>query len=208
MDMQALLFAAGAYLIGSTPFAVIVSRVMGLEDPRSYGSGNPGATNVLRSGNKIAAALTLLGDGAKGWFAVWLAERLQAPADVVAVAAIAVFLGHVFSVWLRFKGGKGVATAAGVLFAIDWRVGLAVLVVWLAVVVVSRYSSLGGIVAAVFAPAAVYYVSGFSSIFLATVAMGAILLWRHESNIRKLLNGEERRIGDAKKEGEGAEQPS
>jgi len=206
--MQALLFAAGAYLIGSTPFAVIVSRVMGLEDPRSYGSGNPGATNVLRSGNKVAAALTLLGDGAKGWFAVWLAERLQAPADVVAVAAIAVFLGHVFSVWLRFKGGKGVATAAGVLFAIDWRVGLAVLVVWLAVVAASRYSSLGGIVAAVFAPAAVYYVSGFSSIFLATVAMGAILLWRHESNIRKLLNGEERRIGDAKKEGEGAEQPS
>ena len=208
MDMQALLFAAGAYLIGSTPFAVIVSRVMGLEDPRSYGSGNPGATNVLRSGNKVAAALTLLGDGAKGWFAVWLAERLQAPADVVAVAAIAVFLGHVFSVWLRFKGGKGVATAAGVLFAIDWRVGLAVLLIWLAVVALSRYSSLGGIVAAVFAPAAVYYVSGFTSIFLATVAMGAILLWRHESNIRKLLNGEERRIGDAKKEGEGAEQPS
>ena len=208
MDMQALLFAAGAYLIGSTPFAVIVSRVMGLEDPRSYGSGNPGATNVLRSGNKVAAALTLLGDGAKGWFAVWLAERLQAPADVVAVAAIAVFLGHVFSVWLRFKGGKGVATAAGVLFAIDWRVGLAVLLIWLAVVALSRYSSLGGIVAAVFAPAAVYYVSGFTSIFLATVAMGAILLWRHESNIRKLLNGEERRIGEAKKEGEGAEQPS
>ena len=208
MDMQALLFAAGAYLIGSTPFAVIVSRVMGLEDPRSYGSGNPGATNVLRSGSKVAAALTLLGDAAKGWFAVWLAERLEAPADVVAVAAIAVFLGHVFSVWLRFKGGKGVATAAGVLFAIDWRVGLAVLLVWLAVVAVSRYSSLGGIVAAVFAPAAVYYVTGFSSFFLATVAMGAILLWRHESNIRKLLNGEERRIGEAKKEGEGAEQPS
>src|SRR6185369_7650953 len=126
---------AGAYLIGSTPFAVIVSRVMGLEDPRSYGSGNPGATNVLRSGSKVAAVLTLLGDAAKGWFAVWLAERLQAPADVVAV----------------------VATAAGVLFAIDWRVGLAVLLVWLAVVAVSRYSSLGGIVAAVFAPAAVYY---------------------------------------------------
>jgi len=208
MDMQALLFAAGAYLIGSTPFAVLVSRAMGLEDPRSYGSGNPGATNVLRSGSKLAAVLTLLGDAAKGWFAVWLAERLQAPADVVAVVAIAVFLGHVFSVWLRFKGGKGVATAAGVLFAIDWRVGLAVLLVWLAVVAVSRYSSLGGIVAAVFAPAAVYYVSGFTSIFLATVAMGAILLWRHESNIRKLLNGEERRIGEAKKEGEGAEQPS
>lgn len=206
--MQALLFAVGAYLIGSIPFAVIVSRLMGLEDPRSYGSGNPGATNVLRSGSKLAAALTLLGDAAKGWFAVWLAGKLEAPPDVVAVVAIAVFLGHVFSVWLRFKGGKGVATAAGVLLAIDWRVGLAVLLAWLAVVVASRYSSLGAIVAAVFAPAAVYYVSGFSSIFLAVVAMGAILLWRHEANIRKLLSGEERRIGDAKKEGEGAEQPS
>ena len=152
--------------------------------------------------------LTLAGDAGKGWFAVWLAQKLEAPVDVVAVVALAVFLGHVFSVWLRFKGGKGVATAAGVLFAIDWRVGLAVLVVWLVVVIVSRYSSLGGVVAAVFAPVAMFYATGPDSFFLATVAMGAILLWRHESNIRKLLRGEERRIGEAKKDSEGAEQPS
>jgi glycerol-3-phosphate acyltransferase PlsY len=206
--MQALLYAAGAYLIGSIPFAVVVSRAMGLEDPRSYGSGNPGTTNVLRSGNKVAAVLTLAGDAGKGWFAVWLAQKLEAPVDVVAVVALAVFLGHVFPVWLRFKGGKGVATAAGVLFAIDWRVGLAVLAVWLVVVIASRYSSLGGVVAAVFAPAAMFYVAGPDSFFLATVAISAILLWRHESNIRKLLRGEERRIGEAKKDSEGAEQPS
>ena len=126
---------------------------------------------------------------------------------MVAVAAIAMFLRRLPGV-AAFNGAKGVATAAGVLLASDWRVGLAVVVVWLAVVVASRSSSRGAIVAAGFSPAAVYFVSGFSSIFLATVAMGAILLWRHESNIRKLLNGEERRIGEAKKEGEGAEQPS
>ncbi|APV49560.1 glycerol-3-phosphate acyltransferase [Betaproteobacteria bacterium GR16-43] len=205
--MQALLFALAAYLVGSIPFAVVVSRAMGLEDPRKYGSGNPGATNVLRSGSKAAAVLTLLGDAAKGWFAVWLALHLESPADVVAVVAIAVFLGHVFSVFLRFQGGKGVATAVGVLLALDWRVGLAALAVWLAVVIVTRYSSLGSVVAALFAPAAYYYVAGFGSAFLATVAMSAILLWRHESNIRKLVRGEESRLGEAKKEA-GAEQPT
>lgn len=129
--MESLLFALGAYLIGSIPFAVVVSRLMGLADPRSYGSGNPGATNVLRSGSKLAALLTLAGDAAKGWFAVWLALRLGAAEDVVAVVAMAVLLGHVFSFWLRFQGGKGVSTAAGVLFALDWRIGLAVVVAWL-----------------------------------------------------------------------------
>ena len=205
--MQVLPYALGAYLIGSIPFAVLVSRLMGLEDPRSYGSGNPGATNVLRSGNRIAALLTLLGDGAKGWFAVWLAQRLEASPELVAVVALCVFLGHVFPVWLRFHGGKGVATAAGVLLAIDWRVGLAVLAVWVAVVVASRYSSLGAIVAALFAPAAMFYVGGPGSPFAAAVAMSAILLWRHEANIRKLARGEERRIGEEKKEDHGAEQP-
>lgn len=205
--MDVLLYALGGYLIGSVPFAVIVSRVMGLEDPRSYGSGNPGATNVLRSGNKLAAALTLLGDAAKGWFAVWLARALEAPAEIVAVTAVAAFLGHVFPVWLRFHGGKGVATAAGVLLAIDWRMGLAVLAVWLAVVVVTRFSSLGAVVAAFFAPAATGYVFGLGPYFLAVVTMGALLLWRHEANIRKLLRGEERRIGEGKKEGESAGQP-
>jgi glycerol-3-phosphate acyltransferase PlsY len=198
--MDALLHAAAGYLIGSIPFAVVVSRVMGLEDPRSYGSGNPGATNVLRSGNKLAALLTLLGDAAKGFFAVWLALRLGASQDLAAITALAVFLGHVFSAWLRFQGGKGVATAAGVLLAIDWRLGMAVLGLWLAVVVTTRYSSLGAIVGAVFAPAATWYLFGMGPYFLATLAMGAVLLWRHEGNIRKLLHGEERRIGEGKKD--------
>lgn len=203
--MESLLFAFGAYLIGSIPFAVLVSRLMGLEDPRSYGSGNPGATNVLRSGNKLAALLTLAGDAAKGWFAVWLALRLGAAEDVVAVVAMAVLLGHVFSFWLRFQGGKGVSTAAGVLFALDWRIGLAVLVAWLTVVVVSRFSSLGAVVAALFAPLATYFLLGTGPCLIAVLGMSALLLWRHEANIRKLARGEERRIGEGKDNG--AEQP-
>jgi acyl phosphate:glycerol-3-phosphate acyltransferase len=196
--MIALVAAVVAYLIGSIPFAVIVSRVMGLPDPRSFGSGNPGATNVLRSGSKAAAILTLAGDALKGWVAVWVAVRLGLAAEVVAVVALAAFLGHVFPVWLRFKGGKGVATAAGVIFAIDWRVGLAVVVVWLTIVVVSRYSSLGALVAALFAPVAVYTLDGAGPILVATCVMCAILVWRHEANIRKLLRGEESRIGEKK----------
>jgi acyl phosphate:glycerol-3-phosphate acyltransferase len=207
MHMDAFFYAVSGYLIGSIPFAVVVSRVMGLEDPRSYGSGNPGATNVLRSGNKLAALLTLVGDAAKGFFAVWLALRLEASPELVAITALTVFLGHVFSFWLRFQGGKGVATAAGVLVALDWRIGLAVLGAWLAVVITTRYSSLGAVVGAFFAPAATYYVLGAGPVFLATLAMGAILLWRHEANIRKLLNGEESRIGEGKKDDASAGQP-
>ena len=146
---------------------------MGLPDPRSFGSGNPGATNVLRSGSKAAAVLTLAGDALKGWVAVWAAIRLGLAPEVVAVVALAAFLGHVFPVWLRFKGGKGVATAAGVIFAIDWRVGLAVVVVWLTVVVVSRYSSLGALCAALFAPVAVYHPGGAGPVLLATCVMCA-----------------------------------
>ena len=198
--MEALLCAAGGYLIGSIPFAIVVSKVMGLPDPRGYGSGNIGATNVLRSGNKLAAFLTLSGDAAKGWFAVWLAQRLDASTDLVAVVAVAVFLGHVFTVWLRFQGGKGVATAAGVLVALDWRLALAVVVVWLTLVVLSRYSSLSAVAAALFAPVAVYYFLGSGPVLLAMVAISAILIWRHEANIRKLLRGEERRIGEPEKE--------
>jgi glycerol-3-phosphate acyltransferase PlsY len=205
--MDPLLHAVAGYLIGSIPFAVVVSRVMGLEDPRSYGSGNPGATNVLRSGNKLAALLTLLGDAAKGYFAVWLALRLDAAPELVAITALAVFLGHAFSFWLRFHGGKGVATAAGVLMALDWRIGLTVLGVWVAVVVATRYSSLGSILAALAAPAVVYYMLGAGPVFLAIVAMSAILLWRHEANIRKLLHGEESRIGEGKKDDASAGQP-
>jgi len=196
--MALLLCALGAYLLGSIPFAVVVSRAMGLEDPREYGSGNPGATNVLRSGNKLAALLTLLGDGAKGWLAVWLARHFEAGDAVVAVVALAVFLGHLFPAWLRFKGGKGVATAAGVLLALDWRLGVAIVALWLVVVVATRFSSLGALVAALLAPAGAWHFLGFGPAFLATIAMSALLIWRHEGNIRKLLRGEERRIGQAK----------
>src|SRR6185436_41094 len=143
MAMTAFLCALGGYLAGSIPFAVVVSRVMALPDPRTYGSGNIGATNVLRSGNRLAAFLTLLGDAAKGWAAVLVAQALGLPLELVALVGLAAFLGHVFPVWLRFCGGKGVATAAGVLLAFDWRLGLAVLVAWIAVVAATRYSSLG-----------------------------------------------------------------
>lgn len=196
--MIAFLAVAAAYLVGSIPFAVVVSRAMGLPDPRSFGSGNPGATNVLRSGSKAAAVLTLAGDALKGWVPVWAAIGLGLAEEVVAAVALAAFLGHVFSVWLRFRGGKGVATAAGAILALDWRVGAAALFTWLAVVLATRYSSLGSIVAAIVAPAAVYGWRGPGALFAATCAMCAVLLWRHEGNIRKLLRGEESRIGEKK----------
>jgi len=196
--MIAFLAVVAAYLVGSIPFAVVVSRAMGLPDPRSFGSGNPGATNVLRSGSKAAAVLTLAGDALKGWLPVWAAIALGLAEEVVAAVALAAFLGHVFSVWLRFRGGKGVATAAGAILALDWRVGAAALFTWLAVVLATRYSSLGSIVAAIVAPAAVYGWRGPGALFAATCAMCAVLLWRHEGNIRKLLRGEESRIGEKK----------
>jgi len=196
--MTALLAAALAYLVGSIPFAVVVSRAMGLPDPRSFGSGNPGATNVLRSGSKLAAILTLAGDALKGWLPVWVAIRLDLGELVVAVVVVAAFLGHVFSVWLRFKGGKGVATAAGAILAADWRVGAAAMVAWLGVAVATRYSSLASIVGAIVAPAAVWGWRGFGPLFLATCVLCAVLVWRHEANIRKLLRGEESRIGEKK----------
>ena len=196
--MTALLAAALAYLVGSIPFAVVVSRAMGLPDPRSFGSGNPGATNVLRSGSKLAAILTLAGDALKGWLPVWVAIRLDLGELVVAVVVVAAFLGHVFSVWLRFKGGKGVATAAGAILAADWRVGAAAMVAWLGVAVATRYSSLASIVGGIVAPAAVWGWRGFGPLFVATCVLCAVLVWRHEGNIRKLLRGEESRIGEKK----------
>ena len=140
--MTAFFYALGGYLAGSIPFAVVVSRILALPDPRTYGSKNIGATNVLRSGNRMAAVLTLLGDALKGWAVVLTARLVGAPEEVVAIAAFAAFLGHLFPVWLRFKGGKGVATAAGVLIALDWRLGSACLVAWLLVVAVTRYDLL------------------------------------------------------------------
>ena len=196
--MTAFLYALGGYLAGSIPFAVLLSRMMGLADPRTYGSGNIGATNVLRSGHRLAALLTLVGDAGKGWAAVLVARALDASDELVAVVAIAAFLGHVFPVWLRFRGGKGVATAAGVLIALDWRIGLAVIVAWLAIAVVSRYSSLAAIVAALVAPVAAWYFIGAGPVLAAVVAMSVVLVARHRANIAKLLRGEESRIGDKK----------
>jgi glycerol-3-phosphate acyltransferase PlsY len=203
MAMTAFLCALGGYLAGSIPFALLVSRVMALPDPRTYGSGNIGATNVLRSGNRIAALLTLIGDAAKGWAAVLVARSLALPDELVALVGFAAFLGHLFPVWLRFRGGKGVATAAGVLIAFDWRLGLAVALAWLTVVVVSRYSSLGSIVAALFAPFAAWHILGAGPMFAATVAMSILLVARHHANIAKLARGEESRIGQKKTDNAG-----
>ncbi|MDX2218141.1 MAG: glycerol-3-phosphate 1-O-acyltransferase PlsY [Burkholderiales bacterium] len=202
--MTSLLIAITlGYFIGAIPFAVVVSRAMRLPDPRTYGSSNPGATNVLRSGSKVAAILTLLGDAVKGWVAVVLAQHfapqfgLDAPA--IALVGLAAFLGHLFPVWLGFKGGKGVATAAGVLIAFSGWLGLATIGVWLAVVVISRYSSLGALVAAVFAPIGAAFWLSQGVYLLVVILMSALLIWRHAANIRKLANGEESRIGDKKK---------
>ncbi len=199
-----LLAALAAYLIGSLSFAVLVSRVMGLADPRSYGSQNPGATNVLRSGNKAAAALTLLLDGVKGWLPVWAVVRYGAAYGLgdgtLAMVALAAFAGHVWPVFFRFKGGKGVATAAGVLLGIEPVLGLATFATWLIVAFFTRYSSLAALASAVFAPA--YYFLGNQvvwlidiQVLLATVIMSGILVWRHQANIAKLMRGEESRIG-------------
>ena len=192
--MTAFLYALGGYLAGSIPFAVIVSRVMRLPDPRTYGSKNIGATNVLRSGSRIAALATLVGDAMKGWIAVLVAQALGADEEFMALVGLCAFLGHVFPVWLRFRGGKGVATAAGVLIALDWRMGLAVIVVWLTVAVVSRYSSLGAITAALFAPAAAWFFLGAGPTLAAVAAMSVLLIARHRENIAKLVRGEESRI--------------
>jgi glycerol-3-phosphate acyltransferase PlsY len=205
--MTPLLYALGGYLAGSIPFAVLVSRILGMPDPRTYGSKNIGATNVLRSGNRLAALLTLVGDAGKGWLAVLVARMLGGGDELAAIVGFFAFLGHVFPVWLRLRGGKGVATAAGVLIALDWRVGLAVIVVWLAVAAASRYSSLGAIVAALFAPVATWFFLGFGPYFAAVVAMSVLLVVRHRTNIVKLARGEESRIGEKKKDAAQATAP-
>jgi glycerol-3-phosphate acyltransferase PlsY len=196
-----------SYLLGSIPFAVLMSKAFGLADPRTYGSGNPGATNVLRSGKKAAAALTLLGDAGKGWLAVMLA-RYFGPYDeghltLMALAGLAVFLGHVFPVFLRFKGGKGVATALGVLLGFNFILGLAVLATWFLVAYLFRYSSLAALVAAASAPLyGVFPIFLQNKLLLATFIMSSLLIWRHKSNIKNLLDGTESKIGSKKSEGQ------
>lgn len=201
--MFTLLFVVAAYLIGSISFAVVVTRLMGLSDPRTYGSKNPGATNVLRSGNKAAAVLTLLGDAAKGWLAVWLAKKFGPQFGVedsgVALVAVAVFLGHLWPVFFRFVGGKGVATALGILIAINGWLGLATMVTWLVIAYAFRYSSLAAIVASVFAVFYYGLLFGFDVILVAVVVMSALLLYRHGANIGNLIAGKESKLGSKKK---------
>ena len=203
--MATVVFTVAAYLIGSLSFAVIVSRLFALPDPRSYGSGNPGATNVLRTGRKLAAALTLAGDCGKGALAVLLARLFAANYGVdtsgIALVALAVFLGHVWPVFFRFRGGKGVATALGILCAIDPWLGLATLASWFVIVLIFRMVSLASIVAAVLAPFYTGWLFGVASPLLpAVLAIAALLVYRHKENILRLIAGEETRIGANKRE--------
>ncbi|QNP49300.1 glycerol-3-phosphate 1-O-acyltransferase PlsY [Diaphorobacter aerolatus] len=203
-----IIVTIAAYLVGSLSFAVIVSRVMGLNDPRTYGSKNPGATNVLRSGSKPAAVLTLLLDAVKGWLPVvlvrWFGPQYGLEEGTVAAVALAAFLGHLWPVFFKFKGGKGVATAAGVLLGISGWLGLATLATWLIIAVFFRYSSLASLVAAVFAP--FFYVLGGGQawvmdarIGVAIAIMSGLLIYRHRENIGRLLAGKESKIGASKK---------
>ncbi|RQO57352.1 glycerol-3-phosphate acyltransferase [Paucibacter sp. KBW04] len=194
-----LLAALGGYLIGSLSFAVIISRAMGLSDPRSYGSGNPGATNVLRSGNKAAAILTLVFDALKGYVPVLLVTlfgaRFGLGEGTAALVGLGAFLGHLWPVFFRFEGGKGVATAAGVILALNPLLGLATLATWLIIAYFSRYSSLAALTAAGFAPFYEMLIWGTGPIVGVLVLMALLLVWRHEANIKKLLNGTESKIG-------------
>ncbi len=201
--MNTALLAVAAYLIGSVSFAVIVSRAFALPDPRTYGSGNPGATNVLRSGRKSAAAITLLGDALKGWLAVWLAVRYASPGDTeltMALAALLAVIGHMYPVFHRFQGGKGVATALGVLFGLHGYIALGTVSTWIIMVVFFRMSSLASITAAAFAPFATWMFYGLSHAFFASVVVMAILLiYRHHANIKKIFNGTESKLGQKAK---------
>jgi len=204
--MTTLLLIIAAYLIGSISFAVVVSKFYGLADPRTYGSGNPGATNVLRSGNKGAAIWTLVGDAFKGWLAVFLVDHFQQQlglgdqADqVIALVAVAVFVGHLWPVFFKFVGGKGVATALGVLLALNVWLGLATLVTWLVVAYAFRYSSLAALIASVFAPFYYGLLFGAEPQLAAVLAMSGLLIWRHAKNIANLIAGKESRIGSKAK---------
>lgn len=201
--LYATIAAIIAYLLGSIPFAIIMSKLFGLQDPRQFGSGNPGATNVLRSGNKKAAILTLLGDALKGYIVVFIALQVFANYSyVVAIVSLAVFLGHIYSIFLRFKGGKGVATAIGVLLALTPLLALTLIFIWLLMAILFRYSSLAAIVAAAAAPLLYLqlYTYHFHNAYLLTISIiSIILVYKHKTNIHKLLTGKESKIGSKKK---------
>jgi glycerol-3-phosphate acyltransferase PlsY len=197
--LNSLIFAGAAYLIGSVSFAIVVSKIFRLADPRTFGSGNPGATNVLRTGNKAAAALTLLGDCVKGVvpvaLAVYFDERLALGDAGIALVSIAVFAGHLWPLFFRFKGGKGVATALGVLLGLNPILGLATLSTWIVIAYAFRYSSLAALISALFAPFYYTLLFGLNPIGFAVVVMSALLIWRHRSNIGNLIAGKESKIG-------------
>lgn len=191
--MNPVLWAIIGYLLGAIPFGVVITRAMGLGDLRRIGSGNIGATNVLRTGNRGAAAATLLLDSGKGAVAVLLARGFEGP-EAAIIAGLAAFVGHVFPVWLRFQGGKGVATFLGTLLALDWRVGLAACAIWLAVALGGRISSLAALVAAIATPGLAWWLDG-PHMGWATGVMAVVILLRHQSNIQRILAGTEPRIG-------------
>jgi acyl phosphate:glycerol-3-phosphate acyltransferase len=197
--LPSLAFVVAGYLIGSISFAVIVSKAMGLPDPHDYGSGNPGATNVLRTGNKAAAALTLFGDGAKGWLAVFLAQNFGTSFGVadwtVPAVALAAFIGHLFPVFHGFAGGKGVATAAGIMIALSWPVGLVLTAIWLVMAFGFKISSVAALTASFLAPIGAFYAFGNTPAAWIWVPIAALLFWRHRTNIQQLLSGKERIIG-------------
>ncbi|MCC7040855.1 MAG: glycerol-3-phosphate 1-O-acyltransferase PlsY [Burkholderiales bacterium] len=197
--LTALMTVIGAYLVGSISFAMVASRAFGLPDPHDYGSGSPGATNVLRTGNRKAALLTLVGDAVKGWLGVaaaqWVAARAGTPDWTVPAAALAVFLGHLYPVYYRFRGGKGVSTAAGVVFALHWPFGLGLLVVWAVMAFGFKISSLAALTAAALLPLGAFYLFGNTLLAWALVTISALLFWRHRGNIRRLVNGTESVIG-------------
>jgi glycerol-3-phosphate acyltransferase PlsY len=192
--METAITIAAAYALGSISFAIVVSKLMRLPDPRSYGSKNPGTTNVLRTGKKTAAALTLLGDAGKGWAAVWLAAALGGN---VPAAGLAVFLGHLYPVFYRFQGGKGVATAAGVLFGFNPWLGLAAVATWIIIAMLLRYSSLASLIAAIGAPIYAWLLDS-KEFLLVVIAIAVLLIWRHRENISRLAAGTESRLGQKK----------
>jgi acyl phosphate:glycerol-3-phosphate acyltransferase len=197
--METALAVVAAYLLGSVSFAMISSKLFGLADPRTYGSGNPGATNVLRSGNRKAAVFTLVGDALKGWIAVFAAQKLGFSDNAVGLVALAVFFGHLFPVFLRFRGGKGVATAAGVLLALDPLLGLATLATWIFVAFAFRYSSLAAVLAAALAPLFQIMIHGANGQTIVVGIIALALIGKHWQNIQRLLGGQEAKIGSKKK---------